>query len=324
MITASPSDTISFHFDVPNKMISANTLAGIAKGLEQITDTVFEETLEGAKKTEVYLCIPREGCFEAIFQVVVPVITGAFVSIASKSFINTFLKDMIGKDLSELSEFSATKLSDSLKENLLINYACTAISEYLDRPYSELQCRNNEDYLNKRLVVLKAKNLIYEHMEEDNRIKAVSYKGDDYIDREDFSKYIAPLPDNDDELCEHSFYHGKIKIISPVSLKEKSRRGWTCFFLSDLQNKTERTFEIDDDRFRNYAITQDIKLAADDIAEVQMIKDNELTPQWRVLRVLKFDGESISPPLTNEELSKLSIKTFFTKKQQQANLLDNC
>ena len=298
---------IEFHFDVPNKMISARTLACIAEGLEDVTNSLFEGNLAKGEQAEVYLCVPKDGCFEAIFKIVAPFVAGAFVSVAGPSLINSFFKGTIGMDLDEIISSTTEKLTDSLRQNLIIDSTCVAIGAFLSKKNKEDLETLHSDFPKELSRLQRGKNKIYNAMATDERVLAVSYTGDNYIKRSEFSAFIDENLE-DDELCEQAFYHGRIKIISPVSLKEKSRRGWTCHFLAQKNDRIERTFEIDDDNFRSKAIQRDIKLAADDIAEVQMVKDGTQKPNWRVLRVLKFDGVTISEPLTKEELEQLSIK----------------
>ncbi|WP_147820175.1 hypothetical protein [Salidesulfovibrio onnuriiensis] len=320
-LEARPQEHLEIHFDVPNNMISAKTLSEVANGIQDISDVIFDGVLPEGGRAEIYLCPPKDGCFEADFVVVAAVTFATFRGIAAPTFINSICKELIGRDIAELFDFLGQQTGIGMKEIPAINYISTLISLYLDQKAPKIPLSPNVEHKRQRRRLQKGKNRIFIAIEEDETIAKISLDGNRIIDRPTFPEYIYDHSDEDEIEAEVGFYQGEIKVISPVSIKVTSRRGWTGHLLGDKKNHAERTFEIDDQKFRQYAIVNNLKPAVDDLIEVQMIKDDSAQPQWRVKRVLKFKGITISPPLSGTELAKLSVKPLFEKVETQGNFL---
>ncbi|GEM_PF-1431459 len=314
-------DHIELHFDVPNNMISARTLSEVANGIQDISDVVFDGLLPEGNRAEVYLRPPKDGCFEANFVIIAGAICSTIVGIGAPSFLNSFCKELVGRDIAELFSILGQQTAKGVKTVTHTHCLSTLISLYLDQKAPKEPLSSDIEYKRQRRRLQNGKNKIFKAIEEDETISRISLDGNRIIDRSTFPEYIYDSQNEEDIEVETGFYQGEIKVISPVSIKLTSRRGWTGYLLGDKKTHAERTFEIDDQKFRQHAIVNNLKPAVDDLIEVQMIKDDSEQPQWRVKRVLKFKGVTISPPLTEAELAKLSVKPIIEKVQREGDLL---
>lgn len=318
-----PSDNIEIHFDVPNKMISAKTLSEVASGLQEMTDVIFHERIKEGDKAEVYLLVPKDGCYEAIFKIVFFTLKLG-VGVLATAYISTLIKRMTGKGLTEIGNQLANKTMDGLTDAQILQRITTATAAFLSSPMEdciEEEIQANE-YKKEFEKLQLAKSHVYEPIERDDRISRISFDGDRYINRPEFKNYIRDIDNpEDDEIVQIGYYRGKIKIISLVSLREKSTRWWSCVFLSQGRNKNEVSFAMDDDIFKQYAVYNNMKLVADDVADVQMIQDNDLTPQWRLINVIEYGGEKISEPLSPPQVDALSIRPIQQDEQKEVNML---
>lgn len=317
------SDQLEIHFDVPENRISAKTLSHVASGLQEMTDAILSDSLKEGDKAEVYLLIPKKGCYQAVFTVVISAITLATTVLAT-SFINTLVKRLLGKDLKEIGTKLGDHLIDEIEKDILAQAVITSIHQILATPTSEMEGNIAEDAYEKQCQQLQVgKNHIYEAIMEDESIEMISFDGSTYIQHTDFLDYIGEVNVvEESEPVQVGLYQGKIKILSPVSLREKSKRRWSCVFLSKDENHGEISFEIDDENFKRYVIQYGLTLAADDLANVQMIRNSTDKPQWRLVRVLEYGGKKISNPLSDQELTTLSGAPLYKKEDKQANMLD--
>nr|WP_287410620.1 hypothetical protein [Pseudodesulfovibrio sp.] len=316
-----PCEYLEIHFDVPQKMLSAKTLSNVANGLQAMADVVFFDSLSGGDAAEVFLIVPKDGCYQAIFTIVCSALPAG--ALFFQGFTNQFVKRILGKDLNEVGVLVADKTVDLIDKNNKINKIIEAMTKYLSTETEELEKEVDVEGCEEEFLKLqRGKNDIYESIKDDERVKRISYDGEKYISRNDFGLFYGEVEEEDGSLVNVGYYQGKIKILSPVSLREKSKRKWSCVFISSEMNVGEVVFGIDDEDFKYLAIKNHMKLATDDIADVQMIHNNHLSPKWRVIKVIEYVGKKISDPLTKEELIALSIEFVKPNRQKQANLLN--
>jgi hypothetical protein len=231
-------------------------------------------------------------------------IAGGFIP----PFVDGFCKDMLGRSLSELVQFSGQACSKGLKNNLLVDYISTALSAYLDRRVRESSTILAE-YDREKVKLQKGKNKTFRAIEEDLDVRGVSFDGVDYIERLDFSQYIDESVDNQGDSDEIEFKEGIILVTSPVSMKGKTNRGWVGHFYEKGKHGRSSliVFSVQDSDFKKYVSDNKIKPAVDDVMKVQMLKKTQEKIKWHVLRVIEFEGKPVSPPLRKDDLANLNI-----------------
>lgn len=320
-----PLTKIQFHLDVPDSSISPQTLADIACGLQEIIDTIFEETLPQGVKGEVLLTVPKEGCFEADY-VIYGVATCLAVQIANKAVpaaLDAFCKEMLGYSITEIATIMSKSTAQKLKHEFLIYFIVTSISLYLNR-----RAKSSLPHLNKypkeKIKLQKGKNKTYKTLHDNPAINSISYDGHQYIPRNSFNEYINTSIEDFVDITHLSLREGLIEVVSPVSFTEKTQRGWAGNFFPKPNKKELLYFSINDDNFKKYAATNKLKPAVEDVMKVQMLHLPSEKIKYQVLRVIEFNNVKISHPLTKEEMLNLNLSCSVRKTTSQPNLLDFC
>ncbi len=300
---ACPSSSIQFHFNVPNNCISAQTLANVASGLQEVADIIFRDSLANGERIEILLGVPKEGSYEADFLITgVELIIGGVVP----CFLNAFCKDMLGKSLFELTEIAARGVSQGCKKFLMLSYVSTAISVYLSKRVDGAEEIFSSFPIEKR-GLQNGKNTTYRSVQCDETVKSFSLDGQITIERDSFNQYIDSSIDDNETSNEIEFREGTIQVVSPVSLKGKTNRGWSGNFFEKRRRSVPIIFSMLDSNFKEYTIFNKIKTAVDDVMKVQMIKLPLEKIKWNVLKVLEFEGQRVSEPLSPEELAEFNV-----------------
>ena len=207
-------------------------------------------------------------------------------------------------------EGSADSETDSSAEvnkfdELVSSYIlCQVLISFLSKEQSEIAKTIPSNYLS---TSYSARNEFYEACLSDPRIKGVGYSDDHEfpISRKEFLDFIVPISERD-EIFNSGLWNSSIEdlsVTSPNWSRSDRTRTWKG---RDSQGR-ERTFRVDDDAFWNKVKDRQIEAGIIDNVTVQWVHQL-LKGKFRnhtVLRVLKYNGKTVSDPLTESDIQKI-------------------
>ena len=149
-----------------------------------------------------------------------------------------------------------------------------------------------------------AKNEFYQACAEAPQLRAIGFSEDAEfpIKRPEFLHFQIQLPPKDEAEVEHPWYVGRalLKVTSPNWDRNDRMRLWKAHD----QRGRDRYFAIEDEEFWLRAGADRINTHIIDLMEVQWIYQGTLDQpkNCRVIRIIKFNEEPMSQPLSDEEL----------------------
>ncbi|PIZ31869.1 MAG: hypothetical protein COY40_00650 [Alphaproteobacteria bacterium CG_4_10_14_0_8_um_filter_53_9] len=150
----------------------------------------------------------------------------------------------------------------------------------------------------------------------DPKIKGLGFKreNDFIIKKDNYFDFMAPLPEEEIERIFKTNY--KISIESPNWSKNDTRRPWK----GKNSDMKELYFRIDDNLFWEFVESNKLEnISTHDQMLVELIKTKQAgTQSTKVIRVLSFNGQKVSEPLTEEEIEEL-MKNSILFKEDESN-----
>lgn len=150
---------------------------------------------------------------------------------------------------------------------------------------------------------IEQKNKIYQQFQDDKCIISFDLDKLPPIPRDNFSFYIKDLPE------ENSLYCGEAKIsVSSPNWKINNKRAWQGEI--DILDNKKVAFDFDKELTGKF--WEKIKLNAInttsgfDVMIVQLIRRLNSKPQYRVIRVLNFNKQTIDSPLSDHDISGIT------------------
>ncbi len=295
---------IPVHFDVKDHYISLDTFLATADSVKNIVhhfnDLLFSCELE----YQFVVLPPKEGSFLGSLAI----LCGAIASIAvfadtglGKGVIRGFtgyepedFGEKIGKQIKLHAKKAAIIISEATKGFLQKD---TTETEKIIKPI---------DFLG----AYRAKNLFYESVSNNPTVNGLGFDESSYfsVERTGFADRCAKLPESIDkpETIDKQDYIDKIEkafieVTAPVWDRNDTKRQWVGKYDGQAVH-----FKMSDENFWQCIENKTLHPKIFDQYEVQWaIMPNGQKAKYEIRRVLKYNGETISAPLTESEISKI-------------------
>jgi hypothetical protein len=306
---------------VPGHEIPLDTFVHTSQEAAALIRSMGRDLFDDQLQVELLLLPPEEGSFLTRLRVVV--VAGA---VAIGWFIESdvgkgFLKGLTGHE----PAYWAEQLGRSVKETTIAiveEFDAQASAEEVhvvadDEFGSFLVAEMAKSFLEKDNVELaragitprrlrgafEAKNKFYQACLATPELEGVGFSeyADFPIRRADFVRLQAVLPAEDERIEPPWFVDIVVlKVTSPNWDRDDRARGWK----GHDQQRRDRHFRIDDDEFWQRVFNQTISTHVSDVMKVQWAYQGkpDHPKHCRVLRVLEYNGEPLSKPLSDEEL----------------------
>ncbi len=339
---------IIYHFNVDQHRIPLQQFIDTAQATKDILDDFNHQFFDNKLKYSLNVAPSKKGSLVEVLQFdLINVGTGVslgtgglvwafFTSDVFKGVLNRYLKGLIGNDFGDLAERLGEKhqklfkgkdaknlqdmridktdmLSKKEGEEIIALLMVYFLSQDID------VLTDNDMTPDKIHKAFKARNKFYKACIDNEEVQGLSFsRSPDFpITKDDFKRLIVDMPD---ESSQWFFETIEIAVNSP-NWKRKGRK-WQA-----SSNKGKFTeFIIQDINFWQHVNVKDIDPAIEDNMWVQwiyQIKEEKLE-NFCVLKVLYYNGEKISEPLSEEEIQEICDHENITLKiKKDAEDLDN-
>ncbi len=341
---------IIYHFNVKRHRISLQQSIDTAQATKAILKDFNDQFFDGKLEYHLHLLPPEEGGW--INKIAITLAIGASL-VKCAEFLDTDIGKGITKDLtgeepvywshkaitdlqnlwieeSSIDDSSDAKSSshktDELTQKLLVN--CMAgMPVYFLKHETEILLGNNITP-DKFRESFKARNKFYKACIKNKEIQGLSFDPSHVfpIERKDFKKKIITIPTKTDEPYENTetqkfqYETAEIFVNSP-NWKRKGRK-WQA-----PNSKGKFTeFIIQDITFWQHVKVKDIPTIIEDNMKVQWMYQSENGQQKNVhvLKVLSYNEEDISEPLSEKEIQEICDRENITLEfKKDAKDLDN-
>lgn len=338
---------LPIHFDLPAHAIPLGTFVRTAQQAEAIIRSLNKELFDGKLKYEILVLPPQEGTF--LTKLGIYLVGSAWIAVVwtilesdiGKGFIQGLtthepaywaeqageaIREMIVSedDLESVEDISEQTKDDETKCFAAANILVEAIISFLQKDAAELESigitttRFRDSFA--------ARNEFYEACIEVPEIRAVGFEDKPVfpIKRSDFTRLQIPLSPEKDE-NDQPWITGivDLKVTSPNWEKEDRQRSWKG---KNAQGQ-ERHFRIEDEHFWGLVKAKKLNTHIIDTIKVQWaFQEKDKKPKnFRVLRVLEFNGDILSKALDDNALSAI-LGDFSNIEDDQTDLftyLDN-
>lgn len=321
---------IVIHFNtVDEHKISLNTFLESANAFDAAISCINEKIYNSKIKYKIMVRPPVNGSFIEILEVTITNNAGeALLALGGAfTFANTpvgaaYIKGLTGKSPIEI----ATSLGKKTKEYLLDENSGTNFSqnESAQEFLSAIFAQTAIGFMKKTTEELKkigvhtqnhreafaGKNKFYETLIKDNNVKDIGFNLEEKFDlkRSEFLSQIVILPQEDEENTEDWVVENE-NIVANSPNWNRDGRKWQarCSDGSDVW------FKIEDDTFWYYVDQKKIHPETNDSMYVQWAYPaNKNRSNLKVLKVITYNGNTISQPLSETEL--LTMLGNYTEK----------
>ncbi|MCW9035252.1 MAG: hypothetical protein OQJ97_13605 [Rhodospirillales bacterium] len=329
MVRGQLAGIIPIHFNVQDHAFPLSDFIETASQAEAIVQELNEQLFNGKARYN-FLVLPSEpGTFKTKLAIV-SVVTASFVFLESdigQSFV-IGLTDHKPSHWAEQVGISLNKtFSDDKSANAAINQATAnlILSEstkgFLSKDHSTLR-KTGITKENMR-GAYEAKNTFYKACHENDDIKSIGFTEEDEfpIQRTDFLSHIVQLPpkEKDDKDGPWTVMTEDIIVTSPNWDPFDGQRLWKARYAKG----TLWVFTLEDEFFWDLISRKKLTANVPDFMRVQLafIEDGKKRKSNRVLRVLEFNGEKVSPPLEGDELAE-KLGEYQKTEIRQKNLFE--
>lgn len=306
---------VTLHFNVPDHYLNVDEFVVAARSTEKIIAELNERLFKGKLKYELVVLPPEAGSLKErlgikVTQAAALVILGA----AGPELASGVIKGFTGKSIFEIGEIIGETAADTVEtsqeiwsESLVAIFLAEAAKGFFERKTKELEdCGIKKDVFTKSY---EARNEFYESCYRNPDIAGIGFDDtEDFpINRDDFNDYIVEIPEREEEEDESWEWEiTYIKVISPNWERADTSRGWKAKYKVKDDYK-EAYFNIEDDEFWGRVDTEQLTLKGKDSIKVQWAyqKASGKRKNFRVLKVLEYNGTELSKPLNDEELIKV-------------------
>lgn len=324
-----PSDSqvpgeLVFHFDVDRNSIPLKQFVDTARASQTILDDFNEQLFDKKFKYELHVKTPEEGSLLEILQIFT-VGGGVVWAFLCTDIGKAYFKGLTGQEPAFWAEKAGLKTRQAVESVLNSEEPSTEIvaTENLS-PDEEAQLDAelavelivafldaNSDKLRKVGITpekfrkaFSGRNSVYESCIKNPEVKAISFDRSESfsISRKDFPRYIEQLPDPEiTEAAEPSAWNIEaVDIIVNSPNWKRDGRKWQAA----TDKFQDISFSIEDEGFWHHVDVKDIQPDIRDNMRVQWAYPlgHSKPSSVRVLRVLTYNGKSISAPLSEQEL----------------------
>ncbi len=325
-------EVLPIHFDVPNHYIPLKTFIQTANQAEGVVASLNTEWFAGELEYEVVVVPPRPGSLLVGLGVAVVTITVAGWKFLHSEIGKAFVCGLTGKEPAHWakhigerirstvsSEHIAEELTDVPK--LEANDEESAPPEIRNTSTSIILVESTKAILTKdagelrRVGVdpehfreaLEARNEFYRACWEEDELRAIGFDETDTfpISRKDFVQLQVPLGPREETLEEEpsTVEITMVTVSSPNWDRGDASRMWRG---KDATGRY-RNFKMTDEGFWSLATQDQLVLHGQDTMKVQWAfqGDGAKRKNYRVLRVLEYNGEHLSDPLDGDALDAI-------------------
>ncbi len=318
---------IIYHFKVVQHRIPLTQFIDTAKATEAILDDFNRQFFGGKLKYKLNVAPAEEGSIKSVFTVTV--ISGAIWGFLISDIGEGFIKGLTTQTPAEWSEqigtgirqklfnfiddMNATDLKkDTLSKEVEESFLAILPPYFLSEGLENLETVGitPDDFHE----AFKARNKFYKACQDNIEVQGLSFDRTDKfpITKNHFQNFIVDLPDESLQLFSEIV---NIAVNSP-NWENDARRGWQGKYNKNQHIKFVIKDEVFWQRVRDNKINPTIK----DIMQVQWVyqmKDGK-RKDVRVLKVLSFNNDPISKPISDEEIRN----KYKAKKKNPDNSLD--
>jgi len=339
-----PGDVVPIHFDVEHHRLPLKDFVDTALSAQKIVESFNQEIFDNSAKLELFVVPPKPGSFLTLIGIAATTIGPAWV-VLQTDIGKSFVKGLTGHDPAHWAEVAGRKvrarfgmeeeypeaegvsIADKVEKDPELQREVTAkivselIKNFLEKEYNELRALG---YSTRKVrAAYEAKNQFYSSCYKDQRIKGISFDESDSfaIRRRDFPKYITELPPKEDDNRSEDW-------VVEVTYVTATSPNWDRFDKSRLWKSKDQSgnyifFSIDDEAFWDLVATEHLNTQAINNMKVQwaFVEENGRRKSVRVLRVLEFNGQSLSRALDGEELLR-TLGEFRENLEGQDDLFD--
>jgi len=308
------SEIFFIHFDLPDHEIPLSTFIETANETQAVIRAFNEILFEGKSKFEIYVIPPEDGSFLSKYKI-------CFIIAGALAFVDTDIGKLIVKELTGQEPiYYAQKAIDGAKEILSTDskkpdkniIKCqTGATILIDASKTFLQ----KDTLslqeigitpNKYPDAFKARNGFYQVCDKTPNLNAIGFEKEPVfpVNRDRFASMQVAIPKiEDDEEEEWIVSTVTLTVTSPNWDRKDKKRQWKG---KDIEGK-QRTFQVEDEGFWLSVKDNKINPTTNDIITVQWaFQGSDIDPKKaRVLKVLKFNDETLSEPLKQNALNSI-------------------
>lgn len=316
--------TLVIHFDVPNHTIELETLISISQAtlnvLSSLNSDIFNDTLQ----YKILVLPPEEGGFQWRYVLCAAGLAmWAFIeSDIGKGFIKgltehepRYWAEKAGEILGKKKFWTTEphKAHEDLDKHPDLSELKQLTSTFILRQVVTSFLSRNQDDISKSIplsalsISYSARNEFYEACLLDPQIKGIGYttEHDFPLTRKDFVDLIVPVSARD-EAFNSGLWTSSVENLS-VTSPNWSRQDRTRTWKGRDSHGKERTFRVDDDTFWAMVDSRNIEAGIIDNVTVQWIFQilKGRLRNHTVLRVLKYNGKTVSAPLTEADTQRI-------------------
>jgi hypothetical protein len=329
------SARLFMHFDVVGHFLRLDTFISTASSAREIVESFDQSFFNGELEYSFLILPPDDGSFLSKFAIWVGGGTAAVFSFMNTDVGAAYIEGLTGKApiewanelgeahrnmLKTVQEYTVQDVGPDPKPSATSEeeIRCHASAEILAALTKGVLEKGSEELLKIGLGAnlggaLNGRATFYSSCLKDPAIIGVGFDPADRfpIDRNTFAERAVSLAresDGDDEL-EWYVEIEQVHVTSPNWQKEDQKtRNWK----GKDSLRRDCYFTIDDDAFWDLIRKKDLKVDVLDHMKVQWAYQNRggRPKNRRVLRVLEFNGSSISEPLTDEDLIRIIGQQF--------------
>lgn len=341
--TGKAHSLIPLHFDVPKHELSLDEFIDAAQGTRTIVENFNQELFGGKLKYKIIVIPPKPGTFLELLSISLIGVASYKIFQGFWSFINSdigkaYIRGLTEREVEEIAEQAGAKTREWLQklsnpnkeikssdvpdeEMKFISIILVQITiGFLRKAPGELQRigLSKEKYR----LAYNARNRIYQNCMDNREIEGLGFDTQPNfpIRREDFPKYLVDVPPEEEPEEDHVWtVETKDILVNSPNWKRDSRRKWQA----ECGEEKDIAFTIEDEMFWHLVRTKDIDPEINDSMTVQWAYPykNYGRANVQVLKVLRYNGREVSPPLSDAELSEI-LDQHKVKEDTQRRLFD--
>lgn len=307
---------VTLHFDVPEHYLNIDEFVIAARSTEQIIDDLNAHLFKGKLKYEIVVLPPEAGSLKERLGIKVTTVAALifFGGMIGPEFASGFIKGLTGKSVFELGEIVGGVPANILEsaeevwdESLVAVFLAEATQGFFQTKTENLEkCGVTRERFSS---AYEGRNKFYESCYRNPEIAGIGFddREDFPIKRNDFNNFIVEIPERrEEEDNKWEWEITYIKVVSPNWDRADANRAWKAKYIEREEYK-EAYFNIEDDAFWRLVEDEQLTLKGRDSIKVQWAyqKLSGRRRNFRVLKVLEYNGAEIAKPLTDEELLKI-------------------
>lgn len=312
---------LPIHFSLPGHAIPLSTFIHTANQTANIFKAFNREIFENGLKYEILVLPPELGSFKnrlGVAVVAVGVVAWGFVE---SDIGKAYVQGLTGQEPSHWAELAGAKSKEILQGETdhkekdpnteIARIKCQAASLILSK---SAQTFLQTDHITLETMgvstrkfrdAYESRNGFYQACKEVEEIQAVGFDERPIfpIKRNDFSRLQVNIPQSEEDNETWWVDILELVVTSPNWERNDNQRTWKG---RDSKGH-ERYFRIEDDEFWRLAHQNLLDIQIEDRIKVQwaFLGKVEAPREARVIRVIEFNGQALSPTLSADELSSI-------------------